>query len=40
MRLLLITAVPVDDTATAMMGKEGAKADYVIFTKAPPKAAK
>lgn len=40
MRLLLITAVPVDDPATAVMGKEGAKADYVIFTKAPPKTAK
>jgi uncharacterized iron-regulated protein len=37
MRLLLITAVPVDDPATAVLGNEGAKADYVIFTRAPAK---
>jgi uncharacterized iron-regulated protein len=34
-RLLVITAVPVDDPATAVIGGEGAKADYVIFTRKP-----
>lgn len=36
-RTLLITAVPVDDPATAVLGNEGAKADYVIFTRVPAK---
>jgi uncharacterized iron-regulated protein len=36
-RQLLITAVPVDDPATAPLANHGSKADYVIFTKAPPK---
>jgi uncharacterized iron-regulated protein len=37
MRTLLITAVPVEDPAVASIGNEGAKADYVIFTRAAVK---
>ena len=36
-RQLVITAVPVDDPATASLGNHASKADYVIFTKAPAK---
>ena len=36
-RRLLITAVPVIDPATAALGEHGARADYVIFTRAPEK---
>lgn len=37
MRQLVITAVPVDDPATAAIGDNGRKADYVIFTRTPAK---
>ncbi|HET9424050.1 MAG TPA: ChaN family lipoprotein [Gemmatimonadaceae bacterium] len=33
-RSLLVTAVPVEDPANASLGNHGAKADYVIFTRA------
>lgn len=36
-RSLVITAVPVDDPATASLGDHHAKADYVVFTRATPK---
>lgn len=36
-RVLLITAVPVEDPASAPLGGHGAKADYVIFTRAAAK---
>jgi uncharacterized iron-regulated protein len=34
-RTLLITAIPVQDPATASAGDDAAKADYVIFTRSP-----
>jgi uncharacterized iron-regulated protein len=34
-RMLVITAVPVANPGTAVVGTEAAKADYVIFTRAP-----
>ena len=34
-RILVITAVPVDNPGTAAIGEERAKADYVIFTRKP-----
>lgn len=37
LRSLVITAVPVNDPATAVLGEHAAKADYVIFTRAPKK---
>jgi uncharacterized iron-regulated protein len=33
-RMLVITAVPVENPGTAVVGAEAAKADYVIFTRA------
>lgn len=36
LRSLLITALPVTDPATARLGNEGAKADYVVFTRKKP----
>jgi uncharacterized iron-regulated protein len=34
-RILVVTALPVESPATAVIGAEGAKADYVIFTRKP-----
>jgi uncharacterized iron-regulated protein len=34
-RMLVITAVPVENPGTAVVGAEAAKADYVIFTRKP-----
>jgi uncharacterized iron-regulated protein len=34
-RMLVITAVPVENPGTAVIGEEAAKADYVIFTRKP-----
>jgi uncharacterized iron-regulated protein len=36
-RRLLVTAVPVEEPATATLGDHGRRADYVIFTRTPPK---
>ena len=34
-RVLVITALPVENPAAAAIGTEAAKADYVIFTRKP-----
>jgi hypothetical protein len=34
-RALVITALPVDNPSTAAVGRDAAKADYVIFTRRP-----
>ena len=34
-RMVVITAVPVENPGTAVVGAEAAKADYVIFTRRP-----